>query len=1014
MGNKTSLPQVKSSYDKRISSASTSRSFVKCQDISSENYYCDTGITNINGKANGRKSSITFEPQINNILLSINRDTVKPSAYKRKNVKSKKGIKIISSLSRSKNAKNKNRQRNLNAVNPPELMPTFSDITTATSRSSNITTEVKSTTEQISIPTRKRVGLRRENLIHTKEIIDPLIEPSQEASLLRCMDQSPHAFISQDLIVKQKGFLKSVHRQVPPLTQTTFLTHPKPDQNEHEKRKNTDDVNFKSSGTSIPEGSSNYELLNSFAEDENHFLEESSHTTENSGLQPRVIPASSDDSTIANTEKYEGLDESGIDQSILDMIENETDDNKNIKNEPSPRPIFKDERIISRGSFAGNLLPALNDEESTGSELQYLMNNVIISRDEDRHSTVIHTDVKSIPSNVTQKSIEQRFPREYENTQTYHIHQDSNVKIHQPAFTRQAISNASFLFSDAKQQDTFNSQNAKALLTDDIERRISNINIEDSSKRLSGIIQHCLSEISVDELLEKARQNEEKRRHNELNRLADPKLPFRGQHNLDGNTSTINCKRDEIKPLKNSPAQLSLEIKSDASKGDEISVSGQLAASNIEVRSRKENESNHTTVDASASSNFETTEPVHGMNRSIVTPRKSHSPFIRFKSAMKHFEKPFTQDGNVTIFGKSPTRMMLSSTGFVVNTVTELNGRLRRNIQRPLKDERRLTMGNDLTIAPRRAKLVNPLFRPNEYEIKKNSIEADPSGTQSGTQCIKNIEPVPPREILCDLVNRIPNSCERRISKTIDVERLVDKVPGQETLYDMPLDQDHQRADDEIPYMLGCQFNCNEDLTASRMRLAHSSHSFSQIQQPLNASNVIEDHSNILRTECNNISPSLADSESLSCVKFADDTKLETCAATDSLCVLSKEGALSKISLEKEDVDEHKVPKLVSWSVEDLMCGQDKGASKAIDSPTEYSISLCSTTQNSVTTTNDISRSLPAQTEPSALYLSPTQRTPMQARKWRTLAAEAEAKKKSAHKKHKKALALHPKGYSDI
>jgi len=54
--------------------------------------------------------------------------------------------------------------------------------------------------------------------------------------------------------------------------------------------------------------------------------------------------------------------------------------------------------------------------------------------------------------------------------------------------------------------------------------------------------------------------------------------------------------------------------------------------------------------------------------------------------------------------------------------------------------------------------------------------------------------------------------------------------------------------------------------------------------------------------------------------------------------------------------------------------------------------------------TTKIHRATPQ--SPSALCLSPLQRTPMQARKWRTLAAEAEAKKKSSVKKKKNIMSL--------
>jgi hypothetical protein len=111
-------------------------------------------------------------------------------------------------------------------------------------------------------------------------------------------------------------------------------------------------------------------------------------------------------------------------------------------------------------------------------------------------------------------------------------------------------------------------------------------------------------------------------------------------------------------------------------------------------------------------------------------------------------------------------------------------------------------------------------------------------------------------------------------------------------------------------------------------------------------------------------------------------------------------------------------PKLVHWSIGEIRDNEDKNTVHTIESPTENSLSLCSLSPNIVFNTVEARpEDRGSVAVPSALCLSPIQRTPMQARKWRTMAAQAEAKKKvhkikSASKSKKSIVRL--KGYVDV
>jgi hypothetical protein len=516
--------------------------------------------------------------------------------------------------------------------------------------------------------------------------------------------------------------------------------------------------------------------------------------------------------------------------------------------------------------------------------------------------------------------------------------------------------------------------------------------------------------------LEKARKNEDKRRHNELNGFAFTKLPlpFRGASNSDYFVMNIDIeKRRSVQSTRES-SETQSELSSVAPKedanskpvGHDESPKEHFAITkNTEIHPHDDPECNIKLDDISTRSSSENDQPVKIMNRSAVTPRKSHSPFIRFKSAMKHFEKPITQEGNEPILGKSPTRMMLSSKGFVVNAVTELNGRLRRNIQRPPKEERRLTMGNDV-IAPKRSKLVNPLFRSNENN-KKCSIEGGPSAL-----CNKTTGWEPPREILCDLTNKIPSTCERRISKSIRGERLVDKLPGDEDAkvheYGQMNNDTPIAIDNEAPDLSGFKDHYNDDGHTSQISPYQSSNAYESVEPSFISSDFLNDRQSIPT------SPIGVLAESLSCMVQLMDAKLENSSDVGGIFP-TKEGLSLNYDEEKDELTEVDIHKLASWSVEDLISEQEENTVKPIDSPTENSISLCIVSPtippNSVTRSDDPSSSIPAKTNPSALCLSPTQRTPMQAKKWRTLAAQAEAKKKNTHKK---SAGKKTKGYTDV
>jgi len=106
---------------------------------------------------------------------------------------------------------------------------------------------------------------------------------------------------------------------------------------------------------------------------------------------------------------------------------------------------------------------------------------------------------------------------------------------------------------------------------------------------------------------------------------------------------------------------------------------------------------------------------------SAITPMKTNSPYIRFKKAIRRFSNASDAPPLPHQARKTPPKKNASTESFVFSKVTEFNGRLRKNISRSLKKKRRHTSGRDV-IAPRRPKLVNPLFRKVETTVEVEEL----------------------------------------------------------------------------------------------------------------------------------------------------------------------------------------------------------------------------------------------------------------------------------------------------
>jgi hypothetical protein len=372
-------------------------------------------------------------------------------------------------------------------------------------------------------------------------------------------------------------------------------------------------------------------------------------------------------------------------------------------------------------------------------------------------------------------------------------------------------------------------------------------------------------------------------------------------------------------------------------------------------------------------------------------PTTTKSPMLRFQAAKAKFAKPAEKKAPAR---KTPPKMFNkrnsggSTTSVVLSRVAEINGRLRSNRDVALKNPRRDTSA-DNAVAPRKPVLVHPLFR--EQQETSFAVE-QPSQV--------NISVAPYDE----KTNLSPESVisEKSRNKTVPFDESTFIEDGEYEDEQTPMQHDSLPRQKSVPFDESTMIEHDDDDDSSSVASTESEDIFDAMMKttdetllgPMDEDSDVEDDpfSSIMHGGARP-SPTGSCNTSMSSIQVR---KL-------SLSAFSRRSSVVSRSSEEEQSTAPSVPTMnrratmsTNWTTgSSLRSFFSKSSSvPTIVADKENSPNYLSFANDKITV-NPCEQRHPVR---GSLCLSPVQRTPVQARKWRTLAAAAKEKEQQKQK----------------